>query len=91
MKLINDLRVCDWQYEICHLETNLFVTGEIVFMKSSAHYPMIVCFIGKKEVSTLWENTSGEMQCESFPPECILQYRYAGLLVWCGKYKICLN
>jgi len=89
MKKLQDLKLYDWQYEVRHNKTTAFSSGEIVFLKSSIECPMIVCSIGLKEVSTMWENKFGDMNCESFSPECILQYRYAGLLVWCSEYRIC--
>jgi len=81
-----DLELCDFQYQIISKDVNDFEIGEEVFLKSNPEYPLKVYSIGKKEVN-IGEYTSSY----SFPPHCILQYRYRALLVWRRKYKICMN
>jgi len=83
-----DLISCEFQYEIRHTDINCFKIGEEVFLKSNPERPMKVCGFSEdnKQVLTMFD-----YYIELFPPECLLQYRYAGLFIVRKKYKICLN
>lgn len=83
-----DLISCDLQYEIRHININCFKIGEEVFLKSNPECTMKVYGFSEdnKQILTLFG-----YDIELFPPECLLQYRYAGLLIGRKKYKICLN
>ena len=87
----NDLILCDWQYTIKHTNVNYFVQGEKVFLKSNPENLMTVHSINKRNITTIWYTILNEMQMCEFPPECILQYKYAGLLTYQKKFYINLN
>lgn len=81
-----DLNLCSWQYEIRHTDVNDFVIGEKVFLKSNPEHPMVVHSIGDKEVICEYMNSYNP-----WSPECILQYKFAGLVIYKNRYKYCLN
>lgn len=85
-----DLRLCDFQYEVRHTDINNFSEGEKVFLKSNPEHPMTVHSVDGN-ITCIWYSTNEELQICSFPPECLLQYKYAGLLTWKKKFSICLN
>ncbi len=85
-----ELRKSDIQYLIRHTSTSKFKKGEIVFLKSNPEQPIKVEFISEKQVYCSWMSVDGIKQNASFPPQCLLQYLYAGLIVYKGK-PICLN
>lgn len=87
----DDLRICDWQYTIKHTSTNAFVCGEKVFLKSNPEHPMTVHSVNEKSITTIWYNIYNEMQLCRFPPECILQYKYATLKTYQKKLCVSLN
>jgi len=87
----DDLKLCDWQYTIRHTDINRFVSGEKVFLKSNPEQPMTVHSVNEKSITTIWYTESNEMQLCEFPPECILQYKYAGLLTYRQKLCVSLN
>ena len=89
----DDLMLCDWQYTIRHTKLKCFEVGEIVFLGCNPEFPMTVHSINNKKnnITTIWYNSNNEIQYYSFPPECILQYRYAGLLTYKGKFCVSLN
>lgn len=86
----SDLRLCDWQYTIRWENIHDFNIGQIVFLKSNPECPMIVCGFINNKVLTTWNNVDGKAE-SSFPPECLLQYKYACLLTGSKKYNVCLN
>ena len=86
-----DLKSCEWQYNIKHTDTNNFKCGEEVFLKSNPENPMTVLSINKNDITTLWYDIHDNIQTHKFFPECIIQYEYAGLLVYKQKYSISLN
>ena len=86
----NNLRLCDWQYTIRHTDTKQFVSGEKVFLKSNPEKIMTVYSIREDVVVTSC-NRYNEIQLYEFPPECILQYRYAGLKTYKNKIHVSLN
>lgn len=87
----SDLRICDWQYSIRHEKVNNFVIGETVFLKSNPEHPMSVHLINEDNITTIWKTKTNKIEVCEFPPESILQYSYAGLLIYKEKYNICLN
>lgn len=87
---MKNIKKTDLQYEIRHHTTDKFKIGESVFLKSNPEWPMTVTHIGEKEVTTTWNNLYGTPQHASFPPQSILQYRYAGLILLRGT-PISLN
>jgi DNA-directed RNA polymerase subunit RPC12/RpoP len=86
-----DLRLCDAQYTIRHMDVNCFVCGEKVFLKSNPEHPMTVHSVNKSTITTIWYTKTNEMQLCEFPPECILQYKYAGLITYRQKLCVSLN
>ena len=90
----DDLKLTDFQYEIKHTDVNCFKEKEEVFLKSNPEVSMKVFGISKmfNHVLVLVKNTNGGLdQIHSFPPECLLQYKYRALLKWKQKYSICIN
>ena len=87
----SDLGLCDWQYTIRHHDTLSFVRGQKVFLKSSSALEMVVHDIIGDKIITRWKNVHNCLQYHSFPPECILQYRYAGLVTFRKTFSVCLN
>lgn len=83
----DDLQICNWQYTVRHTSVDCFVIGELVFLKSNPECPMTVTSMTDKRVSTNWYSLDGKLQTCDFPPECILQYKYAGL----QTYKLNTN
>lgn len=86
-----NLRLCDWQYTIRHDNVNCFERWEKVFLKSNPEHPMTVHSVNENSVTTIWHTKTNEMQLCEFPPECILQYKYAVLLTYRKKLRVSLN
>ena len=80
-----------WQYLVTHKSTTDFKIGEKVFLKCNPDVPMVVSKIKEKTVTTTWLCSDGSRYSHEFVPECILQYKYAGLLVYNDKYNVSLN
>jgi hypothetical protein len=81
-----------WQYEVIHKKPKDFKMGEQVFLKGSPSKPMMVAGLGEKNVVAVWKGEDGKRHAHAFPPQMLLQYRYAGLMVdSTGTYKVCLN
>jgi hypothetical protein len=87
----DDLRVCAWQYTIRHKKSMQFIVGEKVFLKSNPEKPMVIYCIDNDNVIVTIENEYGDYEYLEFPPECLLQYSYAGLITFKSKIKICIN
>lgn len=87
----NDLILCDKQYAIMQNKTTDFKIGEMVFLRSNPENPMRVIFIGENKVRTSWQSEAGEKYTYDWSPQCILQYTYAGLIVYKQKFNICIN
>jgi len=85
------IRLCDWQYIIKCNDVSCFKSGEMVFLKSNPECPMIVLSVNEYDITTMWYNVHKEQQFCDFLPECILQYKYAGLLTYQGRFQVCLN
>ena len=88
-----DLELCDWQYQIIHKFIGNFKIGEYVFLKSNLEFPIKVSFFLKNnEIVCIWKDKVGVSQMDKFLPECLLQYKYSGLLISKdNRFKICLN
>ena len=76
-----DLFLCDLQYSVRHTNTDKFELGETVFLKSNPETPMIVLEITEEKIFTDFSD---------YPPECVLQYKYASLMNW-NEFEINLN
>jgi hypothetical protein len=87
----DDLEACDWQYTVRHTDVNCFDQGEKVFLKSNPEHQMIVHSVNKGTITTIWHTKSNKAQTYKFYPECILQYKYAGLLTYRKKLCVSLN
>lgn len=90
MANINDLRLFDIQHQVRHESTDKFKIGERVFLKSNPEVPLIVYRITEKEITVIWNDKLGNTHTWDMPPQCILQYKYAGLVIQCG-FEISLN
>jgi hypothetical protein len=61
----------------------------MVFLKSNPEWPLKVFGVGNMLNHVLVLTPDNHI--ESFPPQCLLQYAYRGLLVWEKKLHISLN
>lgn len=88
-----DLKLCDYQYQIVHTNTKMFKAGQVVFLKSNPEIEMIVLDVKEKTVTVMFEiNEKKKVWGKTdLQPECILQYKYAGLLIVNKKINVCLN
>lgn len=86
----DQLELVEWQYSVRHQSTDAFRLGEMVFLVSDPLHPMWVSALGR-QVEVFWFDFDGSIQVTSLPPQCLLQYRYAGLQNWKGEYDVCLN
>lgn len=86
-----DLRMCDWQYTVRHQNTSSFLIGEKVFLKSNPEQILSVTSIGKNSITVSWVDFRGGVLLHSFPPQCILQYRYASLFTYKKRFHVTLN
>jgi hypothetical protein len=93
MEIFNqdELSLCKWQYTISHNNPNDFKIGEIVFLKSNPDYELVVCAINENTITVMWNNFGHKTESNEFPPQCILQYKYASLLTYDRKFLICIN
>lgn len=85
-----NLGLVAWQYQIRHEDTVMFAVGELVFLKSNPEMPLTVKEVCSNDVVVCWLHEGVEQSCE-FPPECILQYRFAALKVYKQKFAVCFN
>jgi hypothetical protein len=85
------LRPADLQYKVRHHSTDCFKIGEVVFVTLDPNLPVKVVKVKENEVIISNPLTDGTFQICSLPPECLLQYKYAGLIVYKKQYDICLN
>ena len=86
-----DLIKCNWQYSVIHKMSYNFHCGEKVFLKSNPKVIMVVSSVNSFNITASWLNTSGELQLFDFNPECLLQIKYAGLLVYKNRIYVNLN
>jgi len=87
----DDLRHHHTQYKIRNKSIKDFEIGESVFLKSNPELPMIISRFKDDMVVCEWKTKGGESQSSTFNIHTILQYRYAGLVVYNQKYEFCLN
>lgn len=83
----NQLKRISLQYMVTHTRAGAFKVGEKVFFKANPEEPMKVMNVEGKMVQV--KNSLGYGM--EFLPETILQYRYAGLMVYKHEFDICLN
>ena len=86
-----DLNKCSWQYAVRHQSTDNFCVGENIFLGSNPEVPMIVLKVHEKEIYANVIDLLGNINTYTFPPQCVLQYKYASLIVYKDKYNVCLN
>jgi len=84
------LKKCDWQYQVIHQSIKCFKIGEKVFLNSGSPVLIVIGFING-EVEVQWKDKNSNNYTHTFKPQQILQYKYAGLMLWKDKYKINLN
>lgn len=87
----SDLFRADFQYAVTHKTSLAFREGESVFLKSNPEWPMEVVGVYEEGVMVLNEVSKTEAEFIIMPPQCLLQYKYAGMLVWKRRQLICLN
>jgi len=87
----NDLELNHIQYQISWLGTSNFKCREKVFLKSNPEFPLTVVKVGLESVFVRSERKNKKGELFAFPPECILQYKYAALIEYYRKYNLCLN
>lgn len=88
----SELRKCNLQYKINHHCGLIFKIGETVFLKSNPEIPMRVDKVEVSKVHVSWEAVgTRDRQKTTFPPECLLHYKDAGLLVYNDEFDVCLN
>jgi len=85
------LEIYDWQYAIKLTSTTFFNGGDEVFLKSNPECTMHVYMTTEKLVIVGWLDKNNELQFDSFPPEYLLHYIFAGLVFWKRKYLLSLN
>ena len=83
----------DIQYQVKFDRSRYFGLGQKVFLKSNPELPLTVTNIGEKynTVEVSWMDKQGCFNETDFPPECLLPYEYAGLIIIKEKHYICLN
>jgi len=86
-----DLVLCDYQYTVRHISADAFTVNESVFLKSNPEVKMTVKSINERTITTEWYDNYGIAQTMEIYPQCILQYRYAGLVTYRGKFNFSLN
>lgn len=83
------LKPTDIQYQIVHDYTSCFKEGQKVFLKSNPELPLTVIAITEDLIEIGWQKDN-EFYKNYFPPQCLLQYNYAGLVYWKNN-EMCLN
>ena len=89
---------CDKQYTARHQSVSAFKAGDKVFLKSNPEHPMVViCLLinnwakDKSKVVCEWKSKDGRKHQETFAPQTVLQYDYAGLITLRERWEISLN
>lgn len=87
------LKKCDNQYLVSNKSIFDFRIGEKVFLKSNPEFAIVVSGFDKpnKTVICKYFNSKGDLKFVDFPPQCILSYKYAGLIIIKDKWYISLN
>ena len=84
----NELKLNPFQYFVRHETTLKFQIGDKVFLKSNPEYPLNVYDIDLKYIHCVDDN--GVIH-NDFPPETLLHYKDAGLVVFNKEFMISLN
>lgn len=77
------------EYQIVHDSTSCFKIGEKVFLKSNPKITLTVTAIQNEIIEVSWTEGSTNKK-KYWPPQCLLQYKYAGLIWWKDE-EMCLN
>jgi len=80
-----------WQYTIRHHSPWSFQRGEKVFLTCCPDVPLTVLDFFEGHIKVYWYSTEKEFLVSSYPPECLLQYRWRPLITYIRKYNVCLN
>jgi hypothetical protein len=91
---ISGLKPTFWQYAVIHNAADCFKEGEQVFMVTNPEVPLTVLTIlhEPEDVCCGWKDAQGEPHIDFFPPEALLQYKWAALVSsYDGKFTHCLN
>lgn len=86
-----NLKLSKAQHTIKWKKTSDFKINEKVFLKSNINLILNVCDLDESDVTVTWLDKENKRQYTKFPPECILQYKYAGLITYQNRFKISLN
>jgi hypothetical protein len=86
-----DLLRADWQYTINHKTTDKFKKGDKVFLKSDPEFTFEVMTVLNDKVIVFHKTHPGGCVITHFPPQCLLQYKYAGLMTGKRIISISLN
>lgn len=84
----SELKLMKYQYAVSHETPLKFKIGEKVFLKSNPEVVLVVVDVTLDSVIVKVKNGVEEM---SFPPQCLLQYKFAGLIEYKRKFQICFN
>jgi len=76
MKKLNETKI---EYQIVHDYASLFKIGQKVFLKSNPKLILTVINIIDDLVEARWQK-EGNTYKNYFPPQSLLQYKYAGLV-----------
>lgn len=91
----NALVKVTWQYKVRHTSCVPFMDYRLVFLKSNPELALVVMGINIKTNKIRVHTPVNETQIIEFPPECLLPFDYAGLVVSesvnIGEINVCLN
>jgi len=86
----NELILCDWQYEsVRKLIISDFYVGQVVFITCAPRNPFVIINILNDEVTIQCIANRKVVHCVTYL--AILPYKYASLMVYKGRFKVCLN
>jgi len=88
---LDDLYLHNCQYTITHTSPQDFKCGESVFLRSNPERPMTVLSINPRGVIVKWMSNCNIITTALLPPQCLLQYKYAGLVTYRRRIPISLN
>lgn len=87
----DDIVLYEWQYLVRHQNINCFTVGEKVFVTIKPDLPMFVKGFNGEYVIVEWLSKDKTLIVDEWYPQCILQYKYAALMVYKEKFNVCLN
>lgn len=89
----SDLELVNWQYQVRYNSVDDFKLGQEVFLKSNPECPMVVNSLHENMVGVYWKLENGDLDFHEFPPQCLLPYKFAGLVNYKNNtfYNISLN